>query len=101
MLRQPEVLEAVVLKRHLLKTNAIAAEQRERERMGQYMQGLGQISQLQTNPEGIYTGMTNVGNTLASGQLAAAQAQQQGASNVLGPRHGRICRVRYPAQIKR
>ena len=70
--------------RALAQVNAQEAERLKMAKMGQYLQGLGQLSQLQTNPQGIYTGMTNVGNTLASGQMGAAQAQQQGASNVAG-----------------
>lgn len=62
---------------------SVNAQQQEQQ-FGQYLRGLGQMSQLQTDPQSIYTGMSNIGNTLASGQLAASQAQQQGASNLAG-----------------
>lgn len=48
----------------------------------QYLSGLGGLGQLQTDPQGIARAITSPAETLASGALAGAQAQQQGAGTL-------------------
>lgn len=67
--------------RALADVNAQADEQREMEKMQQYLGGLGQISQLQTMPESIYQGTANIGGTLGSAIAAGGMARQQGATS--------------------
>lgn len=74
-------LRSGATQRALAEVNAQAAEQRELAKMNAQLRGLGQLSQLQTMPESIYTGTANIGNTLASGIMAGGQARQAGATN--------------------
>jgi hypothetical protein len=56
--------------------------QLEQRAFSEYTGGLGGLAQLQTRPEEISRGMSSIAETMASGQIAGAQAQQQGAGNL-------------------
>jgi hypothetical protein len=49
----------------------------------QQISGLGGLAQLPSMAPQIATGMAGIGNTLAQGQIAAAQAQQTGQQNMM------------------
>lgn len=69
------------VQRSMYDYNTMFKNQQQQQMLSNYLSGLGGMSQLQTNPEAIYTGTANIGNTLASGQIAGGQARQQGAAN--------------------
>lgn len=65
----------------MLESNAQDAFMRAYE---QQLGGLSQFMSTPTNEQAISQGISGIGNTLSQGQLAAAQAQQQGIGNLMG-----------------
>ena len=49
----------------------------------QYLGGFGQLAGFQPNTAGVASMTSGIGNTLAQGQLGAAQAEQQGIGNLV------------------
>lgn len=56
----------------------------ERNALGQYMQGLDQFTGYPSYATQIAGQTAGIGQTLAQGQIASAQAQQSGTSNIIG-----------------
>lgn len=80
--------------------NTMFKNQQQQRMLSNYLSGLGSMSQLQTNPEAVYTGTANIGNTLASGQLAGAQAKQQVTSTLANLGGAFLSDVRLKENIK-
>lgn len=63
--------------------NTMFKNQQQQQMLAQYLQGLGGLSQTQTNPTSIANSISNIGATRAAGITGAAQAEQQGTANML------------------
>jgi len=62
----------------------LQAFNQQQQQQQQRLAGLGQLSQLPSMAPQIAQGTANIGQTLAQGQIAGANAQQQAYGNVLG-----------------